>query len=377
MLNKKSTLLRSVIFLVIFIGIILCAEADMSLMFEELQRPVYDLEFSDLNGIVMDGLIFALPGMEAGIAYYTLPHAPEIYSIATNLGAVSVTANDADQKILAAMGCGSNSDGLWEFDLDTHEFELIGYYFNPRFIKHLDSGYYMGYGLNELESGMIYSADGEEWEEVLEFSGISVTDIEETGSGNLVAAGGNTLYFETEGDWTSYEVGLPVNDIYVRWVPHSDEVYIACGAGSNSDAVYRLEYSAGMITGLIRINFFLNAYRVYEMENQLLVGCLDDFGLYHVAPEENAEPYQIGADLDFTEIYCFETYPMYTPNFMVGTDTGVYLSLDLDENVIDECEPVINCSNYPNPFNPSTTVSFTLMRDSEIELSVYNQRDKK
>jgi len=163
MLNKKSTLLRSVIFLVIFIGIILCAEADMSLMFEELQRPVYDLEFSDLNGILMDGLIFALPGMEAGIAYYTLPHAPEIYSIATNLGAVSVTANDADQKILAAMGCGSNSDGLWEFDLDTHEFELIGYYFNPRFIKHLDSGYYMGYGLNELESGMIYSADGEEW----------------------------------------------------------------------------------------------------------------------------------------------------------------------------------------------------------------------
>jgi len=36
-------------------------------------------------------------------------------------------------------------------------------------------------------------------EEVLEFSGISVTDIEETGSGNLVAAGGNTLYFETAG----------------------------------------------------------------------------------------------------------------------------------------------------------------------------------
>jgi len=152
----------------------------------------------------------------------------------------------------------------------------------------------------------------------------------------LLQQGVIRFILKLQGDWTSYEVGLPVNDIYVRWVPHSDEVYIACGAGSNSDAVYRLEYFDGEITGLIRINFFLNAYRVYEMENQLLVGCLDDFGLYHVAPEENAEPYQIGADLDFTEIYCFETYPMYTPNFMVGTDTGVYLSLDLDENVIDE-----------------------------------------
>ena len=36
-----------------------------------------------------------------------------------------------------------------------------------------------------------------------------------------------------------------------------------------------------------------------------------------------------------------------------------------------------NLSNYPNPFNPSTTIEFTIQNNSEIELSIYNIKGQK
>ncbi len=37
----------------------------------------------------------------------------------------------------------------------------------------------------------------------------------------------------------------------------------------------------------------------------------------------------------------------------------------------------LNLKNYPNPFNPSTTISFDLPKDSEVELSIYNIKGQK
>ena len=70
-----------------------------------------------------------------------------------------------------------------------------------------------------------------------------------------------------------------------------------------------------------------------------------------------------------------ETNPNFTlaerVSFRVQAPTGV----DEDESVVSKQFHLYN--NYPNPFNPSTTISYQLPAASEMELSIYNLSGQK
>ena len=36
--------------------------------------------------------------------------------------------------------------------------------------------------------------------------------------------------------------------------------------------------------------------------------------------------------------------------------------------------PISKLSNYPNPFNPNTTIAFTLAKAGKVSLSIYNMK---
>jgi hypothetical protein len=339
-----------------------------------IDRPVADMKYSSISGISEYGLLFALPGNDGGLAYFTNQDSLNIFNFASNLGAVSIVPDDQNNRIFCAFGCGSYSDGLYEFDVATQEFELIDWRFYPHFVKKISSGYYFG-----DNNGLLHSSNGDEWSEIEFFNSKNVTDVEENGDGTLFVAADYDIYLENNGSFNSFNVGLIINDIYVRNYPNNDEVYLACGDGGYTNYVLRVEYENGEITGLTTINIFYYPNRIYELSVYLVVGCKDGGGLYLVEPQENGQVQQIGAGLGINDVYCFEFYPIYTPNFLVGTDIGVFLATNLtsaSNNELTEINATL-LNNFPNPFNPTTTISFSIPNECKVDLSIYNIKGQK
>ncbi|MCF7920224.1 MAG: hypothetical protein K9N06_09970 [Candidatus Cloacimonetes bacterium] len=101
----------------------------------------------------------------------------------------------------------------------------------------------------------------------------------------------------------------------------------------------------------------LTAYNVYR--NSLLVGTVTDT----IYTEENLpeDIYEYYVTAVYSDIY--ESEPSESVNIEV-----------VPVNDDDISAGNISISNYPNPFNPVTMISFTLQQDELLEISIFNSR---
>jgi flagellar hook assembly protein FlgD len=88
---------------------------------------------------------------------------------------------------------------------------------------------------------------------------------------------------------------------------------------------------------------------------------------------------------DYKELYSYDNSGLLTETIFQDWSSNNWINDSRTTNIyesvaINEVEIVTTdyrISNHPNPFNPSTTIEFSIQNDSKIDISVFNIKGQK
>ncbi len=279
--------------------------------------------------------------------------------------------------LLAVMGDGTDSDGIYYFNFSNNEFLINRYFANPRFIEYLpsDNHYYVG-----GEEGLIKSELGTNWETVEFFNGKYCYDMVSYESNYVVSTDSGVYYSNDSGEnWYSANTMVYLNDLVF----------------SSTGILYGIFPDESWSSGLwSSVDYGLNWITEFWSTNMSSAGFDCDNNLFIGWEEPNSEHEGIAIwtpdiwDLTFlndglenTNINMITTHPLINCiNVLACTDSGVYLLSNYQTETKSELLiKNFELSNYPNPFNPSTTISFSLTTENSenAELIIYNLKGQK
>ncbi|MDA3886189.1 MAG: T9SS type A sorting domain-containing protein [Candidatus Delongbacteria bacterium] len=337
-------------------------------IFPEIDFSIKEIKTGNVENLSYYDYFFV--SQDSGLVYYKNS---ELFCY--NGGILPIVSADCtdslSDEIVCALGSGTFSDGIYVHSTGSGGFGLAEWDFSPNFVKKLPSGVYVG-----SDDGLIVSQDGWNWNSLSDFSGLNIKNIAETGDGKLfVSAYGGELLMKNGAIVDTIASTFPdINDVYVRSYPNNNEVLVTLGTGTYSDGLYKVLYNDSTIIGFDRIDWIFEANLVTEYDDSYIVTCKNSADIY-IIPFDTGIARQHDHGLDISNIYCIsDQYPIYTPNFMIGTDKGVFMCTGTTG--INNEQLIINNyqldQNYPNPFNNETMIPFKLDTGSEVSINIFN-----
>jgi len=76
-------------------------------------------------------------------------------------------------------------------------------------------------------------------------------------------------------------------------------------------------------------------------------------------------------------LYCANGKDVYDVYGLTVLDFSSFNPVSSENPIPEPTDSILNPTNYPNPFNPSTSIEFSLLQSSEIELSIFNVKGQK
>ncbi len=242
--------------------------------------------------------------------------------------------------------------------------------------------------------GIIRSIDyGENWDVVLSLSDSEqVNSICEkldgalfTGTTDFMGGGGIYRSIDQGDSWELF--GLEYEFISSLAI-NSNDVIFAGSRGQYYEGGGGVFYSSDNgVTWIELRNDVLVTSIAIDSEDRIFIGCSELYGYtgaVHIS-EDNGETWQqietevIPEETEISFLKISEDDFVYAISYG-GLMNEIFRSVQ-PTGIIDNYEIPsdhnIELFNYPNPFNPSTTINFSLLQSCDVELSIYNVKGQK
>jgi hypothetical protein len=296
----------------------------------------------------------------------------------TNLGLPVWEAIPFDNtNILLVMGDGSASDGIYRFNLTTHEFIPLKQLPSPTFIKYcsINQSFYAG----SKQNGLWNTMDGVSWNEVPDFASMPVSTMDYYNNTMVLSTG---FYFQSV--YNSYDAGLIWNHTtgngnflsYIAYHPNGKLYGIIPYSNSTSlrvsnNAGQDWDYCFWSNDGLNTLGFDVVGNIFVGWRN---VGIPKGIARYDTS-SSSLTFFNDGLPNLF--INRIKTNPLLSSiTIFCCTDGGVYYSNDYLTGTSDRTsiEDNLNVTSFPNPVLSSLQIEFNLtaVGGNSMTLVIYN-----
>lgn len=293
---------------------------------------------------------FAVAGQRhvlcADDGFYLYHYGNNTYEYFSNAGLpVTGAAYFDNEKILLTMGNGSYSDGVYTFDINTHEFWPIEYFVYPNYLYYdeLDpDGYWIGCDWG----GLYHSTNGMDWDTVEMFNPLpcfSMAGHEQYLIVQVISGLTNGYWSDDNGqNWYPSELapGFPSMDFH-----YSGDLLGVFPGDSNS-------------SGLWKSDDYGNSWEIEIYQDNLTCVCYDVFSEVLVGYDgEGLGIYTPGAGINLLQnnppslnINNIQVNPtMSAPAIFVSTAEGAYFSYDYYVGIEEKTSVKGLISMTPNP----------------------------
>ncbi len=278
------------------------------------------------------------------------------------------------EQILVVMGDGSWSDGIYSFDLQTHQFSVIHYCAFPNFLKYdeLSGAYYAGCQFG----GLLKSTDGLIWTEVPYFAGKSCTCMDFYANHYVISEVSNiyNIYWSDDsGDTWNQAIGMVpmITDmkfnnegvLYGIFPGYSDSsgLWWSDDYGASWDVEF---YSENMsAVGFDAITNIFTGWESPAAGNEG-IALYDPLSpppgltfLNEGLPNTNINKIKLNPVMSAILIFCC-------------TDGGIYYCSDYPMNIEAYHSNTDIITIYPNPFGNHINIHFTQPQDKADDVSV-------